>query len=129
MSDFVSSNRSAIEGLRVVLADDSEYLLEMWVRWLDRFCPVGLVGTATSMGMVEGLVAQYEVDLLIVDGSLFYDHTEALAASRRRRPKMRVAVVSGVIDGAEVLGSGADFCASKLEGPKVLFSIVEQVLR
>lgn len=117
---------------RILIADDHPLFLEAIQALLFRAIPDAVLLTATSVGEARRALGQEKVDLAIIDYSMpGMNACSAIREFMQDAPAMRLAVVSGVAEPADVmaaLSAGASGFIPKTMPPGQIVSAVQLIL-
>jgi CheY-like chemotaxis protein len=116
---------------RILIADDEPQVLKLFTRLLTRG---GYDVTAVQSGSdAEKVLEQEAIDLLVLDLSMPEpDGFDMLKTLKRKRPGLRILVISGYLQGAllhaaEILGATASL--DKRKAPQLLLKTVDSLLQ
>jgi len=114
---------------RVVLAEDDDDMRVLVRIMLERDGRFEIVAEATTGGSAIDAIVTKQPDVVVLDlGLPVMDGSTALSVIKEVAPDCRVAVCSASRDGAaEVLESGADVFVDKLDVPRSLAQVLDQL--
>jgi CheY-like chemotaxis protein len=114
---------------RVVVAEDDDDIRVLLRVMLERDGRFEIVAEATDGGGAIDAIIANRPDVVVLDlGLPVMDGSSALAVIKRVAPACRIAVCSASRDGAaEVLQSGADVFVDKLDVPRSLAQVLDEL--
>ena len=120
-----------MQPVRIVLADDHELVLEGLTARLKDIIEVEVVGTVNNGQQLLDVLPQLKPDVVVLDLHMAeMDGFEALKQIRKRKFKVRVLVLTALVDGfslQQALELGAEGIALKTDPPRQTVEAIRQV--
>ncbi len=120
-----------MQPVRIVLADDHELVLEGLTARLKDIVEVEVVGTVNNGQKLLDVLPQLKPDVVVLDLHMAeMDGFEALKQIRKRKFKVRVLVLTALVDGfslQQALELGAEGIALKTDPPRQTVEAIRQV--
>lgn len=120
-----------MQPVRIVLADDHELVLEGLTARLKDIVEVEVVGTVNNGQALLDVLPQLKPDVVVLDLHMAeMDGFEALKQIRKRKFKVRVLVLTALVDGfslQQALELGAEGIALKTDPPRQTVEAIRQV--
>ena len=120
-----------MQPVRVILADDHELVLEGLTARLRDIDEVEVVGTVNNGQELLNVLPQLKPDVVVLDLHMAgMDGFEALKQIRKKRIKVRVLVLTALVDGfslQQALELGAEGIALKTDPPRQTVEAIRQV--
>lgn len=120
-----------MQPVRIVLADDHELVLEGLTARLKDIVEVEVVGTVNNGQQLLDVLPQLKPDVVVLDLHMAeMDGFEALKQIRKRKFKVRVLVLTALVDGfslQQALELGAEGIALKTDPPRQTVEAIRQV--
>lgn len=122
-----------MDGIRILIVDDSRLISERLRRLLDSIEHVGEIRSEKNLEQAGECLAHYSPDLLILDHHFPEGYGEDLLRAEGARLKDTHVIVysafGSMLNHAHYRGLGAHWIFDKSESPEELVTLVESIIR